>query len=164
MLPIAALAARPGLVIAAAIGLALASWGTWQWWHRQAAERALLEFQAASAAVITQRLEHNATLERDHAQRIAEVSHDYQTRIAQIRARYAAAPVTAPASMRDDAPDPGRHPLPADPGATARADESAGPQPEPEACELEAAKLAALQRYVCGIPAEVCPGCAVGCK
>lgn len=148
--------ARAALAGAAALAVVLTTWAMIERAGRHSAERALLEYQAAAAQVIAQRLEHNSKLERAHAQQIQEVQSGYQQRVAEIRRRYAG---PGAVGLRNPAPASGGA-LPYDPAAAGGPDGS----PDPEACEVTAARLESLQAYICRLPAEVCPACAGACR
>jgi hypothetical protein len=88
MLPVSLISSKLALAAGAAIAAVLLAWGSWQWWQRNAAERELLEYQASAAQVIGERLQDNARIERETAAKLKETTDAYQTRVADLRARY----------------------------------------------------------------------------
>ena len=79
---------RPVLIAGAVIVGLTFLWGGWHYLRAERAEKALLEYQAAAAAVIAERLTENAELERQASQKLQDITHAYETRLGTLRARY----------------------------------------------------------------------------
>lgn len=144
------LAARPGLYVAAAALAAALLWGGWQYVGKLRAERALLEYQAAAAQVIAERLAANAALEAEHQRHSQEITSAYEKRVSVVRGRYAA----ELERLRDAASDSSGSALPEAgepaPGVDAGTNERRFVAAL-ERCEADRERLKALQEWARGI-------------
>ena len=135
-----------GLYAAAAALAAALLWGGWQYVGKLRAERALLEYQAAAAQVISERLIANAALEAQHQRKTVEVTREYEKRVSTVRGRYAA----ELERLRDAAAGSGSSAVPEAgepaPGADATASERRFVEAL-ERCEADRERLKALQEW-----------------
>lgn len=76
------------LAVAGALCVLLFIWGCVQTFGKLRAERALLQYQASAAQVITERLEENARIEDATNKRIDEVRLKYEKSLSDSRTRY----------------------------------------------------------------------------
>lgn len=111
------------------------------------ARQALLDYQAAAARAIVDRIQENQRLELKQAQRTKEVTRTYENRLADLRARYAERLRNFPPSGSSGSPVPG------DPGTSGGTDGAPVDDPatrflgELRACEEDRERLRALQDW-----------------
>lgn len=110
------------------------------------ARQVLLDYQAAAARAIVDRIQENQRLELEQARRTKEVTRTYENRLADLRARYAE-------RLRDLRPAGSGSPVPGDTGTPGGSDGASVDDPaarfvgELRACEEDRERLRALQDW-----------------